>query len=141
MFRSIKPLFLAIRNPEVGTLLRAMRKDLSHNITEFVNEHADIILPDDEKQPSSNNEKNDIHIETQEIEIQEVEQPQQQQQQEIGFGTQEIVIEEENQDMDQSMDMVQSEMESIVILTEDDNTMPSQDTAVANSNNQTVEAY
>ncbi|CAO3607600.1 unnamed protein product [Cunninghamella blakesleeana] len=129
IYKSIKPLFLAIRNPEVGTLLRAMRKDLSYNITEFVNEHADIILPDDEKQSSNNDDYSSF--ETQEIEIQE-----QEQLQEIEFGTQEIIIEEENQEMDQSIDMVQSEMESIVILTEDDNSIPSQSVS-----NQTVEAY
>jgi hypothetical protein len=40
LFRSIKPLFLAIRNPEAGEILRSMRKDLSHDITQFINEHA-----------------------------------------------------------------------------------------------------
>ncbi|CAO3649521.1 unnamed protein product [Cunninghamella echinulata] len=128
IYKSIKPLFLAIRNPEVGKLLRAMRKDLSQNITEFVNEHADIILPNDEKQSNNNAiETQEVNIETQEIDIET---------QEIEIGTQEIEIEQE-EDMDQSM--TQPEMESIVILTDEDTAMPTQDDLV--HNNTTVQAY
>lgn len=39
-FRSIKPLFLAIRNPEAGEVVRQMRTDLSKDIIEFINHHA-----------------------------------------------------------------------------------------------------
>ncbi|KAI8067969.1 hypothetical protein BC940DRAFT_326204 [Gongronella butleri] len=46
IYKSIKPLFLALRNPEVGRLLRDMRADLSQDITAFVNAHADVLLPD-----------------------------------------------------------------------------------------------
>ncbi|KAI9262679.1 hypothetical protein BY458DRAFT_515082 [Sporodiniella umbellata] len=40
IYKSIQPLFLAIRNPEAGEILRQMRKDLSKDITDFVNRHA-----------------------------------------------------------------------------------------------------
>ncbi|KAF1807178.1 hypothetical protein FB192DRAFT_1271796 [Mucor lusitanicus] len=40
IYKSIKPLFLAIRNPEAGEIIRSMRKDLSRDITEFINLHA-----------------------------------------------------------------------------------------------------
>jgi hypothetical protein len=40
IYKSIKPLFLAIRNPEAGQILRSIREDLSKDITEFINEHA-----------------------------------------------------------------------------------------------------
>ncbi|KAL7334472.1 Glycerol-3-phosphate/dihydroxyacetone phosphate acyltransferase [Mucor circinelloides] len=40
IYKSIKPLFLAIRNPEAGEIIRSMRKDLSRDITEFINQHA-----------------------------------------------------------------------------------------------------
>lgn len=33
-------MFLAIRNPEAGGIIRAMRKDLSQDISQFINEHA-----------------------------------------------------------------------------------------------------
>ncbi|ORX61489.1 hypothetical protein DM01DRAFT_1280387, partial [Hesseltinella vesiculosa] len=62
IYKSIKPLLLAIRNPEVGSLLRDMRLALAKDITAFVNAHAQDLLPakhtsnDDtsapEKQPS-----------------------------------------------------------------------------------------
>lgn len=45
--RSIKPLFLAVRNPDVGKLLKTMRKDLSKDVTAFVHEHSTIFLPDE----------------------------------------------------------------------------------------------
>ncbi|GAA5796671.1 hypothetical protein HPULCUR_002046 [Helicostylum pulchrum] len=40
IYKSIRPLFLAIRNPEAGGIIRAMRKDLSQDISQFINEHA-----------------------------------------------------------------------------------------------------
>lgn len=40
IYKSIKPLFLAIRNPEAGQILRSIRQDLSKDITKFINEHA-----------------------------------------------------------------------------------------------------
>lgn len=40
IYKSIKPLFLAIRNPEAGEIIRSIRKDLSQDITKFINEHA-----------------------------------------------------------------------------------------------------
>lgn len=33
-------MFLAIRNPEAGGIIRSMRKDLSQDISQFINEHA-----------------------------------------------------------------------------------------------------
>lgn len=33
-------MFLAIRNPEAGEIIRSMRRDLSVDITNFINEHA-----------------------------------------------------------------------------------------------------
>ncbi|KAG1219580.1 hypothetical protein G6F35_007374 [Rhizopus arrhizus] len=39
-YKSIKPLFLAIRNPEAGEVVRQMRTDLSKDIIEFINHHA-----------------------------------------------------------------------------------------------------
>ncbi|KAI8890293.1 hypothetical protein K501DRAFT_237319 [Backusella circina FSU 941] len=49
IYKSIKPLFLVIRNPEAGGILRSMRKELSRDITDFINTHA----------PNFNNETND----------------------------------------------------------------------------------
>ncbi|KAG0178096.1 hypothetical protein DFQ29_003941 [Apophysomyces sp. BC1021] len=46
IYRSIKPLFLSVRNPEAGKILRSMRADLSADITDFVNEHAPALLPE-----------------------------------------------------------------------------------------------
>ncbi|KAI8388144.1 uncharacterized protein BYT42DRAFT_492044, partial [Radiomyces spectabilis] len=46
IYKSIKPLFLAIRNPECGKLLQAFRSELSRDITEFVNENASVMLSD-----------------------------------------------------------------------------------------------
>lgn len=112
-----------------------MRKDLSQNITEFVNEHADIILPNDEKQSNNTTtETQKVDIDTQEVDIetQEVDV----ETQEIEIDTQEIEIEQE-EDMYQSM--AQPEMESIVILTDEDTTMSTQDDLV--HNNTTVQAY
>ncbi|KAI9249686.1 hypothetical protein BDA99DRAFT_215572 [Phascolomyces articulosus] len=70
IYKSIKPLFLAVRNPEVGQILRVMRNDLSRDITSFVHEHQDIFFPgvkeqvhshhDDEK-PSLTKKKSFIH--------------------------------------------------------------------------------
>ncbi|KAG2237858.1 hypothetical protein INT48_002159 [Thamnidium elegans] len=40
IYKSIRPLFLAIRNPEAGGIIRSMRKDLSQDISQFINEHA-----------------------------------------------------------------------------------------------------
>ncbi|KAI9481651.1 MAG: hypothetical protein EXX96DRAFT_480997, partial [Benjaminiella poitrasii] len=40
IYKSIKPLFLAIRNPEAGEIIRSMRKELSKDITVFINKHA-----------------------------------------------------------------------------------------------------
>lgn len=33
-------MFLAIRNPEAGSIIQSMRKDLSQDITRFITEHA-----------------------------------------------------------------------------------------------------
>ncbi|ORE21180.1 hypothetical protein BCV71DRAFT_174372, partial [Rhizopus microsporus] len=40
IYKSIKPLFLAIRNPEAGEIIRQIRKDLAKDITDFINQHA-----------------------------------------------------------------------------------------------------
>ncbi|KAI9484511.1 hypothetical protein BDB00DRAFT_855268 [Zychaea mexicana] len=71
IYKSIKPLFLAVRNPEVGQILRVMRNDLSRDITSFVHEHQDIFFPkvkgkDDEQQdenrkPDLTKKKSFIH--------------------------------------------------------------------------------
>lgn len=33
-------MFLAIRNPEAGEIIRQIRKDLAKDITDFINQHA-----------------------------------------------------------------------------------------------------
>ncbi|KAI7898707.1 uncharacterized protein BX663DRAFT_523811 [Cokeromyces recurvatus] len=40
IYNSINPLILAMRNPEAGEIIRSMRKELSEDITEFVNKYA-----------------------------------------------------------------------------------------------------
>lgn len=52
--RSIRPLFLAIRNPEAGHIIQSMRKDLSQDISTFINEHAPELDLDYKSQSSSN---------------------------------------------------------------------------------------
>lgn len=92
-----------------------MRKNLSHDITDFVNQHADIILPDDERQAQRKDEA--IHFtipETQNIEQDDDDQQQQQQQQE------------------------QQAVESVVLLVDNDEQVMA-DTMTTSS--QSVEAY
>ncbi|KAI9310321.1 hypothetical protein BX666DRAFT_1870358 [Dichotomocladium elegans] len=45
IYKSIKPLFLAVRNPEVSQLLKIMRKDLSKDVTAFVHKHHAVFFP------------------------------------------------------------------------------------------------
>ncbi|KAI8089858.1 uncharacterized protein BX664DRAFT_334090 [Halteromyces radiatus] len=79
IYKSIKPLFLAIRNPAVGKLLREMRANLSRDITEFVNQHADIILPNEER----HHQIGYSLPETLEVDVEDEEQQEQQQEQEM----------------------------------------------------------
>ncbi|CEP09741.1 hypothetical protein [Parasitella parasitica] len=55
IYKSIKPLFLAIRNPEAGEIIRSMRKDLSRDITEFIIQHAPELGIDGSVSGSSSN--------------------------------------------------------------------------------------
>ncbi|KAI8645408.1 hypothetical protein BD408DRAFT_459351, partial [Parasitella parasitica] len=55
IYKSIKPLFLAIRNPEAGEIIRSMRKDLSKDITELINQHAPELGIDGSNSTSNSN--------------------------------------------------------------------------------------
>ncbi|ORY99554.1 hypothetical protein BCR42DRAFT_339335 [Absidia repens] len=122
IYKSIGPLFLAVRNPAVGKLLREMRKNLSHDITEFVNQHIDIILPNDERQERREEEAIDFSIpDTQDIEV-----------------DQEIINTEALQQ--------QQAMESVVLMVDGDEeqqsqTIPGSAASITVSSGQSVEAY
>ncbi|GAN03179.1 glycerol-3-phosphate acyltransferase Sct1 [Mucor ambiguus] len=60
IYKSIKPLFLAIRNPEAGEIIRSMRRDLSRDMTEFINLHAPELGIDGNSSSSNHSSANSV---------------------------------------------------------------------------------
>lgn len=62
IYKSIKPLFLAIRNPEAGQILRSIRQDLSQDITKFINEHVPELGIERSSNDSSSSDENSLEV-------------------------------------------------------------------------------